>query len=69
MKKLLLVLLPSLLMVGCNQTSKVYIEDDLNFNENTRTYSVKFSDEIPNGDFFQVFGDKKVFKGKIKNLL
>ena len=66
-KKFLVSLLPLLAILGCFQTSKEYTEDDLNFNEETETYSVKFSDEIPNGDFFQIFGDKKIFMGKIKN--
>jgi antitoxin component YwqK of YwqJK toxin-antitoxin module len=55
-----------ILLIGCSQPPKEYNQDDLNFDKNTNTFTIKFSDERPTGDCFQMMGNKKVIIGKIK---
>ena len=65
MKRLLLFVLPLLLIVGCSTSQKEY---DINHIVKLNGVYVKeISDEIVNGEVFQVVDDMKVPIGKMKN--
>ena len=63
MKKILFIVLPLFLSVGFCQK-----EYDINhIVEQNGIYIKKFSDEIVNGNVYQMFGDMKVVLGKMKD--
>ena len=65
MKRLLLFVLPLLLIVGCSTSQKEY---DINHIVKLNGVYVKeISDEIVNGEVFQMFGDMKLPLGKMKD--
>ena len=64
-KKILLITLPLLLIVGCSTSQKEY---DINHIVKLNGVYVKeINDEIVNGEVFQVVDDMKVPIGKMKN--
>ena len=65
MKRLLLIVLPLLLIVGCSSSQKEY---DINHIEKLNgVYIKEISNEIVNGEVFQMVGDMKLPLGKLKD--
>ena len=54
-----------ILLVGCSTSQKEY--DINNITERNSVYVKKFSDEIVNGEVFQMVGDMKLPLGKMKD--
>ena len=75
MRKLLLIILPLLLIVGCSTSQKekkyydinnIYLKDK-NPKDNIFTFNLKFNNEELNGMVYMSYDDKKVNLGEIKN--
>jgi len=52
---------------GCEGTTKEYDFENIIYNQKTDTYSVKFSDEVPNGILYEMKYGEKFIIGSVKN--
>ena len=66
-KRLLLILLPLLLIIGCSEHQKEYDYNNLLFNKVNNTFSTKFTDLPVSGNIFKIFKDKKTSLGFLQN--
>ena len=67
MKRLLLIVLPLLLIVGCSKPQKEYDYNNLLFDKVNNTFSKKFTDLPVSGNIFKIFKDKKTSLGILQN--